>query len=277
MTETLNEKLKEKIQTFKDRKLVAKKSIMLGGEPFLYKKGRVGCYLVHGWSSTPQELRGLGEYLSQKGISVYAPLLPGHGTSPEDLKDYTCENWLAYAKKELEEFKQEVDTMFVGGVSMGGNICFHLAKSDPSIKGVISMATPALFKYNFLLKAAYPFIKSLNMTIKKHYPFGKERKALLKTKVHYRRYPLKSVGEAFRMGWSLKKVLPDIKQPTLIMQSNTDFLLKEKNAYYIYQRLGSKDKKLTWIPNSYHVFTIDHYKERAFEEVYQFIQQNISS
>lgn len=259
------------------KKITNQKSIMLGGEPFVFKKGKVGCFLVHGWSSTPQELRGLGDYLAKYDISVYAPLLPGHGTSPEDLKGYTSQDWLEYADKEFKRFKEDVEEVFIGGVSMGGNICFHLAKNNPEVKGIISMGTPVLFKYNPLLKIAYPVLKRLNFILKKHYPLGRVKKDLLRTKVHYRRYPLKSVAEAFKMGWSLKKVLPHITQPTLIMQSNTDFLLKEKNAYYIYQTLGSSNKKLMWVPNSYHVFTIDHYKEKAFEEIYQFIKQNVES
>lgn len=267
--------MNEKLKVLKRKKITSQKSVMLGGEPFFYKRGKVGCFLIHGWSSTPQELRGLGEYLADNGISVYAPLLPGHGTSPEDLKKYTCKEWVNYAKQELEVFKKEVDVLFIGGVSMGGNISFHLAKQDLSVRGIISMGTPAVFKYNFILKALYPLIKSANFTIKKYYPVGRDKKDLLKTKVHYRRYPLKSAAEAFKMGWSLKKILPYITQPTLIMQSNTDFLLKEKNAYFIYQSLASKEKKLTWIPNSYHVFTIDHYKDKAFEEIHQFIKQNI--
>jgi len=275
MNDTLNDQLKEKIKALKNKKVRAQKSIMLGGEPFLFKKGEVGCFLIHGWSSTPQELKELGEYLANNNISVYAPLLPGHGTSPDDLKKYVFEDWIEYAKEELKKFKQEVKTVFVGGISIGGGIGFHLAKDDTDIQGIISMGTPALFKYNPVWKLIYPLFKSLNVTVKKHYPVGREKKILLKNKIHYRRYPLKSAAEAFRMGWSLKKVLPHVHQPTLVMQSNTDFFLKEKNAYYIYQNLGSKEKKLVWIPNSYHVFTIDHNKERAFDEVYQFIMSNV--
>lgn len=262
---------------FKNTKINGEKSLMLGGEPFLIKRGAVGCFLIHGWSSTPQELKGLGEFLSERDISVCAPLLPGHGTSPDDLKNYKIKDWLSFAEKELKKFQNEVKHVFIGGVSMGGNIGFHLTKNNPEIKGMISMGTPAVFKYNTLLKLIYPFLKILNVSVKKRYPIGKEKKELLKTKVHYRRYPIKSAAEAFKISWSLKRILPYIKQPTLIMQSNTDFMLKEKNAYYIYQKLGSKEKKLTWIPNSYHVFTIDHYKEKAFEEIYQFIKQNIPS
>lgn len=252
----------------------SQKGVMLGGEPFLFEGSKIGCFLIHGWSSTPEELRGLGEFLHQRDISVYAPLLPGHGTSPHDLKKYTRYDWIRYAQQEFQKFKKEVDTVFIGGISMGGNIGFHLAKDNPEIKGIISMGTPAVFKFNPLLKVISPLLRLSSFTIKKYYPMGREKRVLLKSKVHYRRYPLNSAVQAFKMGWSLKKVLPQITQPTLIMQSNTDFLLREKNAYYIYQRIGSKDKKLTWIPNSYHVFTIDHYKDKAFEEIYQFIKQN---
>src|SRR5947209_8437141 len=41
-------------------------ALMPGGEPFLYEAGEVGCLLVHGFTSTPFEMRGLGRYLAER-------------------------------------------------------------------------------------------------------------------------------------------------------------------------------------------------------------------
>ena len=63
--------------------------IMPGAEPFLYEAGETGCLLVHGFTSSPSEMRGLGRYLADRGITANAGLLPGHGTSPADLQGVT--------------------------------------------------------------------------------------------------------------------------------------------------------------------------------------------
>src|SRR5687768_16151489 len=63
--------------------------IMPGAEPFIYRAGEVGCLMVHGFTSSPFEMRGLGRHLAERGITAAAPLLAGHGTSPEDLDGKT--------------------------------------------------------------------------------------------------------------------------------------------------------------------------------------------
>lgn len=52
---------------------------------FRYDKGSVGCLLTHGFSGSPFEMRELGEYLAEKGVSVLCKPLPGHGTTPHDM------------------------------------------------------------------------------------------------------------------------------------------------------------------------------------------------
>ena len=36
-------------------------------EPFYFPGGPVGCVLVHGFTGTPFEMRGLGEFLNARG------------------------------------------------------------------------------------------------------------------------------------------------------------------------------------------------------------------
>lgn len=54
--------------------------------PFELSGDGVGCFLIHGFTATPWEMRFLGERLHSAGRSVRAVQLMGHGTSPEDLE-----------------------------------------------------------------------------------------------------------------------------------------------------------------------------------------------
>ncbi len=42
--------------------------------------------LLHGYTGSASEMRPLGEYLHKQGYTVLCPLLPGHGTTVEELK-----------------------------------------------------------------------------------------------------------------------------------------------------------------------------------------------
>ena len=68
------------------RKLFIKEKEFLN-QPFFFEgtNGKA-ILLVHGWTTTPYELRRLGRYLNESGYTVSAPLLKGHGSVPKELE-----------------------------------------------------------------------------------------------------------------------------------------------------------------------------------------------
>src|SRR5438067_7923472 len=78
-------------------------SLIPGAEPFLYKAGEVGCLLVHGYTSSPFEMRALARYLADRGITAGASLLAGHGTAPEDLATRTWQDWYVSVNTALDD------------------------------------------------------------------------------------------------------------------------------------------------------------------------------
>ena len=62
--------------------------------------------------------------------------------------------------------------------------------------------------------------------------------------------------------------------PALIIASREDHVVREPaNAEYIMANLGSKDKKMLWLENSYHVATLDNDAELIFEQAAEFIDK----
>src|SRR5438046_2561517 len=58
-------------------------------DPFALGDGPDACLLLHGLTGSPAEVRPVGEALARNGFRAIGPLLPGHGTSPEDLYTVT--------------------------------------------------------------------------------------------------------------------------------------------------------------------------------------------
>ena len=123
-----------------------KNGYMAGAEPFfIYPSTEVGVLLLHGFTSTPAQFMELAEYLAGKGVSVYAPLIAGHGTKPEDLEKTTSKDWIESCEKALDELSEKVKKVFVLGNSFGGNIAFKLAHDYPEriTSGIFtSLSTP---------------------------------------------------------------------------------------------------------------------------------------
>ena len=59
--------------------------VLPGAEPFDHSGSPVGVLLCHGFTGSPQTLRGWADYLAAQGLTVSLPRLPGHGTTWRDL------------------------------------------------------------------------------------------------------------------------------------------------------------------------------------------------
>lgn len=243
-------------------------ALMKGAAPFFYKRGKKGILLLHGFSSTPQEVKELGKFLANRNFTVYAPLLAGHGTKPEDLLHLTWQDWYDSAEAGLKKLQKETKEICIIGSSMGANLGFLLAKRH-KIKKIVALAMPLHFRYNLFVKI-YTSIASKfkDFQLKRYY---KKDLHVVSKKVHYKVFALPRFRDLFTIMERTRQVLPKIKVPSLIMQSSTDGTLRIGNAKRIYKLLGSYDKKLVFIPDSYHVFVMDRNKHIAFKEIMDFL------
>ena len=57
----------------------------LEGGSFFWKGGETGVLLLHGLTATTAEVRPLAKRLFNEGYTVSGILLPGHGSTPENL------------------------------------------------------------------------------------------------------------------------------------------------------------------------------------------------
>ena len=72
----------------------------------------------------------------------------------------------------------------------------------------------------------------------------------------------------------VKKELPKIKTPCLIVHSKKDHTIKPDSAQLINDQIGSEQKKLVWLENSAHIISVDNDKEFVFKEVLDFFNEN---
>ncbi|MFN2222790.1 MAG: alpha/beta hydrolase, partial [Candidatus Promineifilaceae bacterium] len=73
--------------------------------PWLLEGGDIGVLLIHGLTGSAAEMRPIGAFLNERGLTVMAPLLPGHGTRVEDLNQVKWTDWTAAAEEALAELQ----------------------------------------------------------------------------------------------------------------------------------------------------------------------------
>ena len=67
--------------------------VLPGAEPFSADAGDVGVVVCHGFTGSPQSMRPWAQALAHEGHSVRLPLLPGHGTTWQDMNRTTWRQW----------------------------------------------------------------------------------------------------------------------------------------------------------------------------------------
>lgn len=123
----------------------------------------VGVLLIHGSVCSPQSARGVADYCRQQGALVFAPLLPGAGTTPVNQDSVNADDFNRHIHQAIQSFAKHVDKIICVGVSMGGLLgVLNIAASD-KIKGLV-LITPAL-RLPLFTAAAYHFQHIIQHTL----------------------------------------------------------------------------------------------------------------
>ena len=249
-------------------------AIMTGAEAFSHDGSDVGVLLCHGFTSTPQSLRPWGEYLADRGYTVRAPLLPGHGTTWQEMNRTRWEDWYSCVDTSFRELHETCDRVVVGGLSMGGTLALQLAQEHgPRISGLI-LVNPAVKHeeplVNRLLIRLLPVLKHVVPSL---WAFGNDVKREGVTEQAYSRNPLKAFHSQLVAWRPVIRDLPEVTQPVLLLHSVQDHIVPASSSALVLSRISSRDVTEILLEDSYHVATIDNDAPRIFSESAKFIER----
>lgn len=253
--------------------------------------GNHSVLMIHGLAGSSFELKYLARKLNKVGFTVKGPVLEGHGTTPKHLSKTDWKDWYRSVHESFKEMKKSFDTVSVVGFSMGALLSLHLAYEFGIEVTSVSLISINLFFdgwslpwSKFLLPFVYytPIKYFYTFSVKE--PFGIKDKTLRewvvnlmeKNLIPHTKFPAVSIYEQFKLIKEVKKELPVITTPVLILHSKEDDLASIKNPDYVEKKIGSKIVRKFILDNSYHMMTIDHQRERVAEETITFFMEQIS-
>ena len=235
---------------------------------FSFRRGPVGCLLVHGITSTPFTVREMGEWLARHGISVMAPVMAGHARTWRHLEGARWQDWYADVEEAYDALRRRCRRVIAAGISMGGTQVLHLAAHRPELEGVIAMA-PAMYlddwRLKFLPVARYfmRFAPSIG---------GGVRDPGASREICTDRFPVRALRELMRMQAHLREEIHLVRCPVLAVQSRLDDVVPPGNARWVVEHVSSPRRRLIELSRSGHVITMDFERGKLFRAALSFMR-----
>lgn len=242
--------------------------IMDGADPLYIKGNKTGLLFIHGFTGCPFEMKWLAKEFADKGFTVKVPRLPGHGTSPEDMMQYSYQDWLAYINQQYTELYEECDTVIPIGLSMGGAITSLLgALRFP--KKMVMLSAPYRLPLTFFALFAFPFLKFIQVKTEGNIL---EPEAF-KSHISYQgRVPVRAAWQLNRIVRKSRGFAAYITGDILLVQAVKDNVVRFHDMER-WKKSCKKAKsiKTVTLTNSSHIVTRDYEKEVVRDQILDFI------
>ena len=243
--------------------------ILEGTEGYSLGSGPVGALFCHGFTSSPQNMRLLADHLAERGIAVRAPLLPGHGTSWQDLGTVSATDWVQTVEDAFLALTAECEEVFLVALSFGAALALDIAARYPDrIAGIVTLAGFVASKdpRRFLSPVISRVLRSIPGA-------GNDIADPELKEIVYDKIPTKAAAQVLKQIKKARLALPAVTAPILIIHGRQDHTVPASNAQLIHDTVGSIDKELVWLERSYHVITLDYERQEVFDRTLRFITE----
>jgi carboxylesterase len=239
--------------------------------PFTGTGPRTGVVVSHGFTGSPHGVRDWASSLARAGFAVRLPLLPGHGTSWQELAKTRWQDWHAALDAAYLELAEECDVVVMAGLSMGGALALRIAATRP-VAGVV-VVNPGLV----IDDPRAPLAGILKFVLKSTPAIAND---ILKPDMDEGAYPRTPVAAAHELNKMFKdtvRLLPRITAPVRVYRSAVDHVVSESSMVALRRGLTNAPLEVVRLENSYHVATMDNDAPEIFSGTAEFVRSVASA
>jgi len=242
--------------------------IIDGADPWSHVgEHQQGALVLHGFTGNPGSMRGLAEALAEAGFHVEMPLLPGHGTSVDDMVPTRWADWAGEAEAAYQRLRLRVSDIVVCGLSMGGALAMRVGVDHPDVAGLVCInpvtqpqVPDVIEMLRGMVDGGTPVLPGIGSDIAD--PDAKESA--------YEGTPIEALLSLLVDGIEpLNREYPGMRVPLLLMSSPQDHVVEPAQGDYLVERYGGQLERTT-LERSYHVATQDYDKDLIFESTIKF-------
>lgn len=224
----------------------------------------VGILLVHGFTGSPHSMRPVAQRFMELGYALEMPVLTGHATRWQDLRDSTYQQWLDSAERGYRRLADQGLQVVVIGMSMGGTVATHLSARLP-VAGTV-LINPYMVDVNPMMRHAGKVSKVLPVLK----AIGSDIAVPGVSEGAYSLVPTAAVHQLHLLGAETRTLIPQLKSPVLYLRSLGDHTVSDSSHKYFLEHC-SVPVEFRWLTRSYHVATLDYDAEYLLSTVQAFV------
>ncbi|MFN2606895.1 MAG: alpha/beta hydrolase [Acidimicrobiales bacterium] len=231
----------------------ASPALMAGAKPVSTPGGPGGALVLHGFTGTPYSVRGVARALGEAGLAVEAPVLPGHGTRPDDMLATGWEDWWAAADAAWADLAARCHRTVVFGLSMGGTLAAALAAEHPEVAGIAVVnpyIDPPAPSFQDLLRGVLDAGEAWAPGIASDIAEPETREV---------GYPGTPLAPLLSLCQALDRLAPRLGAvacPVLVMTSRVDHVVPPVSSDVLAERVSGPVERV-WLEHSFHTATLD--------------------
>ena len=246
--------------------------IIPGADPWFHAGGPQGALVLHGFTGNPGSMRGIAEALAEEGFTVDMPLLPGHGTTIDDMIPTGWPDWLGHVEKRYQALAARCEKVVVVGLSIGGALTAWLGSDHPEIAGLVCI--------NAIVSAPDGMEDLVNELLAQ----GLDRFDGIGSDIAdpdveesaYADTPIAPLVSMLAAAGEVGDRLARITCPVLVVTSTQDHVVPPENSDILASSVSGPVERLV-AERSYHVVTLDYDKQMVIDATVEFARKVTAS
>lgn len=243
--------------------------VIHSARPCNYQGGDTAILLIHGFTGYPGDMIYLAEQLHAEGYTVRVPRLPGHGTDAGDFLSSNWKDWLRRAIDEYLELAARYQTVYVGGLSMGGVLAAIIASCYP-VKRVLLYAPAFKVRNKFIAVSGLIGLFWKRVRSGSHEYYHEPDKEYISTEYWDYLWPSQSWG-LYRLMRVARKRLGKVRGEVLTIISEADETVPPSVAQLVEKQIDAARLETVVLTKSAHPVTRDVEAERVAAETLRFL------
>jgi carboxylesterase len=233
----------------------------------------------------------LAGLLRASGYMVKAPLGPGYGFA--DAESDTIdryERWVDYFTEQFDELAVQYERVSIGGLCIGANLAIEIAARRPAVAALVLISTTLFYdgwnipRLRVLLPLGYYTPLRRWYRFRETHPYGiKNPRTRAWVAQQMDRaggsvagaasLPLTAIYQAQRLIRAVKRSLPSVFAPALVMHARQDDVTSLRSVDVICNRIGSREVTRRIFDDSYHMLTLDNERTAVAQAAVEFLRR----